>query len=674
MKGIGHPISKKIRYVMGVDVFIQLRYFVWVVVFMAQTVWAGPEVAFLPEVVVMPEVIVGDSIKARVVVVNVGNDDLLVSGHAFAQQRGSAFRATPSQFEVAVGDSVAIQITFSPKSGGMYTDALVFHTNKTFEDVAQPIPAVAISGRVISPEIALSAHKLTFSSVGIGKGVTQHVQVSNVGTEVLRVTRAFVNDRRFAVDAATFDVPASGHKTLAITYLPDSSRARTDSLIIESNDWDESRVGVLLDAFGTPRGEGRARLSLLRLDTVAFPVVGDTISAAVFLHTNQDSVGGVEIYVGYNPLFFRSTRPDSPYVRKGLTRDSLKVLKNTIVTADDTRRAVYLSAITSVQGRRVFDGVVAHVSFVVVSPLIGQTRLRTLTDITRLNSIYTTPSGRAFTLPGSGGLVFGNTPPQFHILPLITMQEDRSTSLRLSSLATDAESPASDLRWFFKDPTSLMKTTFVTENGEPKIQFLPPENGWGTYPISAIVADSAGASDTTSVILQVSAVNDPPNVPELLAPSQGADQLGVPVSFVWRASDVDRGDILTFNFRLAQDSLLLAPVLTGLRDSTLVYANLQDGKTYFWQISARDKTGVITRSAIRQFKMAASQETGFRYVGDLNGDRFVGFADFVLFAQGFGKLKGQVGFVLLADLDQDGQIGFADFIIFVRLFGTDYTS
>jgi len=659
---------------MGAGVFMQLRYFFWVGVFITQTIWAGPEVAFLPEVVVMPEIGVGDSAKATVVVVNVGNDDLFVFGHSFALGKRSDFQARPSQFEIAVGDSVAVQVIFRPKSGGTYTDALVFDTNKTFEDPSQPIPAVAVTGRVVSPEIVLSINKLTFSSFGIGKAVSQQVQISNVGVEVLRVTRAFVGDRRFMLDATAFDVAASGSKTLTVTYLPDSSRARTDSLFIESNDRDEPRLGVFLDAFGTPRGEGRARLSLLRLDTVAFPVVGDTISADVFLQTNQDSVGGVEIYVGYNPLFFRSARPDSPYVKTGLTRDSLKVLKNTIVTADDTRRAVYLSAITSVQGRRVFDGVVARLNFVVVAPLVGQTRLRTMTDITRLNSIFTTPSGRVFTLPGSGGLVFGNTPPVFKSLSLVNMQEDRSTSLRLASLATDLESPASDWRWSFTDPTGLMKTAFVIENSDPKIQFLPPANGWGTYPISAVITDPAGAADTTAVVLQVSAVNDPPNIPELLAPSQLADRLGIPVSFIWRASDVDRGDVLTFNFRLAQDSLLLAPVLTGLSDSTLVYTNLQGGKTYFWQISARDKTGVITRSAIRQFSVVVAQEMGFRFVGDLNGDRFVGFADFILFAQGYGKLKGQAGFIVLADLDQDDQIGFSDFIIFVRLFGTDYNS
>lgn len=651
-----------------------MRYFFWLNLLVVQTVWAGPQVAFRPEVVVMPEIVVGDTARASIVVVNVGDANLVISEHFFALGRKSVFEGFLSGRTVAPGDSTVVQIVFRPKSGGAHADALVFETNKTFDDVSQPIPAVALTGRVVSPEISVSTSRLVFASSGIGKPVSQQVLVSNVGADVLRVVRASVSDRRFKVDTSAFDIAASDMRTVLVTYTPDSSRARTDSLVIDNNDSDEARVHILLDAFGTPRNEGRARLSIVRLDTLTYPAVGDTVSAEVFLHTNQDSVGGLEVYVGYHPDFFKSVRPDSPYVRSGLTRDSLQVLKNTIVTADANRRAVYLSAVTSVKGRRVLDGVVARLHFVVVSPLIGQTRLRTMTDLSRLNSLYTTPGGRAFTLPGSGGLIFGNTAPVFRRLPLIQTQEDRSTNLRLGSLATDVESPANDWGWTFLERSGLLGISIVREDTLRKVVLSPPANGWGTYPVSAIVRDPAGEADTTAIILQVAAVNDPPNVPELLAPSHQADSLGMPISFVWRASDVDRGDVLTFNFRLAKDSLSLTPVQTGLRDSILVLNDLDVGQQYYWQISARDKLGVATRSAIWTFTVSGAPDLGFRFAGDLNGDRIVGFADFIIFAQAFGKDKGQVGFVLRADLNQDDRVGFSDFIIFARLFGTDYNA
>ena len=651
---------------------VSLRYIFLLSMCLVQSVWAGPEVAFLPEVVVMPEIVAGDTARASVVLKNVGDADLVISGHSFAHGRKSAFEARLSASKVSPNDSTVVQVVFRPQSGGAHVDALVLETNKRFDDGSQPIPVVALTGRVLSPEIAVSTNRLIFT--GIGKPVSQQVQVSNLGADVLRVSRAFVADRRFAVDAAVFDVAASGMRTLTVTYTPDSSRARTDSLVMESNDYDEARVPIFLEAFGTPRNEGRARLSITRLDTLTYPTVGDTVSAEVFLHTNQDSVGGLEVYVGFNPLFFRSARPDSPFVRRGLTRDSLQVLQNTIVTADAGRRAVYLSAATAVRGRRVLDGVVARLNFVVVAPLIGQTRLRTMTDLSRLNSIYTTPGERAFTLPGSGGLIFGNTPPVFKRLALTQTQEDRSTTLRLGSLATDVESPARDWAWVFSEPTGVLGLSIVQEDTIRRIQFRPPTNGWGTYPVSAIVKDPAGAADTTAIVLQVTPVNDPPNVPELLAPSHMADSLGQPISFVWRASDVDRGDVLSFNFRLAKDSLSLTPVHMGLRDSSLVLDGLDVGQQYYWQITARDKLGVATRSAIWAFTVSGTPDEGFRYAGDLNGDRVVGFADFILFAQAFGKDKGQIGFILQADLNQDDRVAFSDFIIFARLFGTDYTT
>jgi hypothetical protein len=52
---------------------------------------------------------------------------------------------------------------------------------------------------------------------------------------------------------------------------------------------------------------------------------------------------------------------------------------------------------------------------------------------------------------------------------------------------------------------------------------------------------------------------------------------------------------------------------------------------------------------------------------DANGE--VGFSDFLVFADGFGKSAGDVGFDPTFDLNNDRQVAFADFLIFVRNFG-----
>ncbi|MDP6777684.1 MAG: hypothetical protein QGI83_13065 [Candidatus Latescibacteria bacterium] len=56
--------------------------------------------------------------------------------------------------------------------------------------------------------------------------------------------------------------------------------------------------------------------------------------------------------------------------------------------------------------------------------------------------------------------------------------------------------------------------------------------------------------------------------------------------------------------------------------------------------------------------------------GDFNGDRSVDFDDFVVFATGFGKRRGQAGYDVRLDLDGDGAVAFGDFVRFAKAFGT----
>jgi hypothetical protein len=55
--------------------------------------------------------------------------------------------------------------------------------------------------------------------------------------------------------------------------------------------------------------------------------------------------------------------------------------------------------------------------------------------------------------------------------------------------------------------------------------------------------------------------------------------------------------------------------------------------------------------------------------GDFDRDGRVGFADFFMFADAFGKRSGAPGFEPAFDLDSDGSVGFSDFFLFVDAFG-----
>ena len=54
---------------------------------------------------------------------------------------------------------------------------------------------------------------------------------------------------------------------------------------------------------------------------------------------------------------------------------------------------------------------------------------------------------------------------------------------------------------------------------------------------------------------------------------------------------------------------------------------------------------------------------------NFTGDGEVGFNDFLIFAQNFGKGSADADFNARIDLDGDGEVGFSDFLKFVLQFG-----
>jgi hypothetical protein len=56
-------------------------------------------------------------------------------------------------------------------------------------------------------------------------------------------------------------------------------------------------------------------------------------------------------------------------------------------------------------------------------------------------------------------------------------------------------------------------------------------------------------------------------------------------------------------------------------------------------------------------------------VGDFDGNKKVEFTDFLIFAQGYDRSRGQEGYVALLDLDGSGTVGFSDFVAFAQAYG-----
>ena len=74
----------------------------------------------------------------------------------------------------------------------------------------------------------------------------------------------------------------------------------------------------------------------------------------------------------------------------------------------------------------------------------------------------------------------------------------------------------------------------------------------------------------------------------------------------------------------------------------------------------------IFKTVRRLFLKASTSRTA-----DFDGNGTIGFEDFLLFADAYGKIVGEYATIYAPfDLDLDGKVGFGDFLIFVRAFDT----
>lgn len=141
---------------------------------------------------------------------------------------------------------------------------------------------------------------------------------------------------------------------------------------------------------------------------------------------------------------------------------------------------------------------------------------------------------------------------------------------------------------------------------------------------------------------------------------------------------------LTFDIDLSEVSLFdydpsLGMQVFGTTDSSVVFGVVfvQDvsdgylGRVDF--ISASDLSGIPTTVKVRRATFA-SVETILTDDADVSSavvilNEVVDFADFLIFANGFGLTSNDEGFDARLDYDATGEIGFFDFLVFVPDFG-----
>ena len=93
-----------------------------------------------------------------------------------------------------------------------------------------------------------------------------------------------------------------------------------------------------------------------------------------------------------------------------------------------------------------------------------------------------------------------------------------------------------------------------------------------------------------------------------------------------------------------------------------------------WALSADPKLQQLLRNVLLHFGVEPNKEFDsvpeeMELPADFNGDGIVGFTDFFIFADNFGKQREEPGFDTRFDLNGDSRINFSDFFIFAYSFG-----
>ena len=155
----------------------------------------------------------------------------------------------------------------------------------------------------------------------------------------------------------------------------------------------------------------------------------------------------------------------------------------------------------------------------------------------------------------------------------------------------------------------------------------------GSYSIRArstgyddgIISVQVEGDRITSVTLLLSRgnqENNPPSLPTVLAPDNGAQNIVPNLTLAWAASDVD-GDSLSYDVYLfPSDTSSAIPLALGSRDTFLELSNLGFNRRYYWQVAVNDGVNAPVYGEVWSFSVQEYpiDEYRFAFVRPVNGN------------------------------------------------------
>lgn len=165
-------------------------------------------------------------------------------------------------------------------------------------------------------------------------------------------------------------------------------------------------------------------------------------------------------------------------------------------------------------------------------------------------------------------------------------------------------------------------TVFTGTDGSFEITDIPT----GDYSVKAEVsgylsnfqsANLKNPGQVVSIVFEMEddkSLNSSPSIPELITPTDNAENLPLTVQLTWKATDPDSLDVLKYKLIVKNNLNTNVIQVNDLLTTTYTLENLNYGVSYFWQVSVNDGIHDEVFSPIHKFTTNAVPQNRYHYV------------------------------------------------------------
>ena len=204
-----------------------------------------PSIGVDPVTISFEDTWVGESSTETLTVTNVGLATLEVTG---ITSTNAVFTVNAASFDVEPGNSVDVEVTFTPDDEGAFTGILQIESN----DLLAGTIEVDLSGNgmMAYAQIAVDPAEIVFDTTLVGQTAEAMITITNNGNADLDVSAISTSDPVFSTDITSILLGPGQSEEITVTFAPDEVMWFEGLLTLESNDPLNPVVEIGLSGYG----------------------------------------------------------------------------------------------------------------------------------------------------------------------------------------------------------------------------------------------------------------------------------------------------------------------------------------------------------------------------------------------------------------------------------------